>query len=178
MTTTWQTALALLNPCADAVAWYAQYPTLQIAWDACERGDWMLWYLRRCGVDRGRLVLAACACARLSLAYVRAGEDRPRLAIETAERWARREEGVTLVDVQRAADAAASAAYAADAAASAAYAAAYAADAVADAASAAAAAYAAASAADADAAVDARAPALRRCADVVRQHFPRVEVPR
>ena len=153
MTTTWQTALALLKPCADAVALYSTYPTLQAAWDACERGDWMLWYLGRCGVDRRRLVLAACACARLSLGYVPAGEDRPRLAIETAERWARGEERVTLDSVRRAADAAYNAAYAADTAyATAAYAA-----------------YAAA---------DAQTDTRRQCAAIVRHHFPHVEMPR
>lgn len=39
-------------------------------------------------VDRRRILLAACAVAEGSLMYVPAGEDRPRLAIEAARRWA------------------------------------------------------------------------------------------
>ena len=110
--------------------------------------------------DRRVGVWLACAVARSALWHVPAGEDRPRLAIETAERWVRGQ--ATVGECRAAADAAdaaayaaayaayAAAAYAADAAHVAAYAAA--ADA-ADAASAAnAAAYAAAyAAADADA---------------------------
>jgi hypothetical protein len=34
------------------------------------------------------VVRLACQCARTALQYVPNGEDRPRLAIEAAERWA------------------------------------------------------------------------------------------
>jgi len=51
---------------------------------------------------RRRLVLAACACARRGLQYVPMYEDRPRLAIEAAERWAK-ESGGTLEQVRHAA---------------------------------------------------------------------------
>jgi hypothetical protein len=43
------------------------------------------------GVDRSLVVLAACDCARTWLRHVPPGEDRPRLAIETAEAWCRGE---------------------------------------------------------------------------------------
>jgi hypothetical protein len=60
---------------------------------------------RRCSaVDRRRIVLAACAVAESSLKYLPAGEDRPRVAIETARRWARGE--ATLKEVRDASDAA------------------------------------------------------------------------
>ena len=36
-------------------------------------------------------VLGLCACARLALPLVREGDERPRLALEAAERWARGE---------------------------------------------------------------------------------------
>ena len=48
---------------------------------------------RRVRVVRWHLITAAewvrfaCACARRALPYVPAGEDRPRLAIEAAEKW-------------------------------------------------------------------------------------------
>jgi hypothetical protein len=188
----WTHALHDLDACDDALAWAEGYDSLDAAWAACERGDWMLWLAGRVagppGDDTRRpLVLAACACARLALPYVPDGEERPLRAIEIAEAWARGDAGVTLEQVRYAAEAAA--AYAAEAAAAyAAYAAAaYAAEAAADAA----AAYAAEAAADAaaDAATDDAAAAayaaaavvavvgdrvatLRQCADLVREYYP------
>jgi hypothetical protein len=83
-------------------------------------------------VPREVLVRYACLVARTVLDKVPAGEDRPRIAIETAEAWTRGE--ATIEEVRAAADAAwdtprgaYAAAYAADAAYAAA--AAYAADA-------------------------------------------------
>ncbi len=96
----WSVALERFSPCADALAWARTQPSAAAAWQACERGDWMLWILgKQSGpvgsASRRKLVLAACACARLSLANVKAGENRPRIAIETAEAYARGEGGVT-----------------------------------------------------------------------------------
>ncbi len=214
----WAESLKELNACREAVEWAKDYPTLQKAWTACERGDWMLWFVGKLSGDkesdsRKKLVLCACACARLALKHIPKGEKRPRKTIETAEKWARDEAGITLDDVRiayayayatttaaaaaaadaadaadaaaaDAADAAAAAAAAADAAAAAAAdaadAAADAADA-ADAAAAAAAATAAAAAAAADAAADAaaydaydaRKNTLKKCAEIVRQYYPK-----
>jgi len=175
-----------MNACDDAVAWVGERRSLQKAWDECPRGDWLLWYAARAGADHKTVVMAACACARLSLVHVPDGEDRPRLAIEAAEAWGRGDVGLDVVRAAAAdayayayayADAlsAASSAYAAADAAYAAYAAyadAYAAaDAAAYAAAYAAYAYAYAYAdADADAAAD--AATLAECADIVRQHIP------
>jgi len=165
------------NACADAVAYCKTQRSFAAAWKDCKRGDWMLWILGRLAgpvgdPKRKPLVLAACACARLSLKRVKKGEDRPRLAIETAERWARGK--ATIKQVQAAAAAAANA-YAA-AAADAAYAA-YAVDA-ADADYATYADYAAADAyaaggADYAAATAARTGVLAQCAGIVRVHYPR-----
>jgi len=117
------------DACTVAVDWCKTQPDLATAWQVCERGDWMLWlagkYSGPAGDDRRRpLVLAACECARLTLDHVPVDDERPRLAIETAERWARGEGGVTLEDVNMAADAAAAYYAAAAAVAAAAYAAA------------------------------------------------------
>ena len=151
--------IALLNKksaCSEATEWVESHRwTAKTLWNRCENGAWMLWIAARIGVDRKLLVRAACACARESLKYVRAGEERPRVAIETTERWTRGE--ATIGEVRAAADAAA------DAAAAASYAAA-AADA------AAAAAYAADAAADAR--KQARAESLKRSAELVRGHIP------
>ena len=121
-----------------------------------------MWLAARVGVDRRVVVLAACECARTALVYVKMDEKRPRIAIETAERWARGDTTVSLSDVTEAADAAANVANAAAAT----YAAYVAANAAANAATNAA--YVAANAADNVA--DARTTTLRQFADIVRRH--------
>src|SRR5690348_9278716 len=87
-------SLRALGACSDGVKFAAQYAKPQEAWDACERGNDMLWLLGRLsgkpGSDgRRKLVLCACECARLAVPHVKAGETRPLKAIETAERWAK-----------------------------------------------------------------------------------------
>ena len=164
------------HACGESLEWLGDRNLAQ-TWAECERGDWLLWLAAKAGIDRKRLVMAACACARLALVHVRIGEERPRIAIETAEAWCRGEATIEQVrEARKAADAADAAAYAA-------YAAAYAADAYA-----AAAAYAAAYAADADAyaaaayAADAYAYAYARretqqkTADIVRSMITVEEV--
>jgi hypothetical protein len=180
------TKLEKLNACSSALRWVSEQKNQQQAWDDCKRGDWMLWLLGRLSGEpesnkRQKLVLTACECARLSLHLVEDGEDRPRIAIETAEKWTR---GKATIDEVGKAAADAAYAYAADddaaaaaAAAYAAYAAAAAAAAYAAAAAAAADAYAAAAAvADAYAAAAAvmRTTTLQQCADIVRKHYPKV----
>jgi len=165
------------SPCVAAWAWLQIQPDPQTAWEKSKRGDWMLYHAGKLAGEPGSdarrpLVLAACECARLVLLRVKAGETRPLLAIEAAERWARGgADAPTLQEVRRAADAAYAAAAAADAAyaaADAAYAAAYAAYAAAD---------AAYDAADAAAAAEAaRAKTLAICADIVRKHYPKVPI--
>ena len=157
--------------CRPALEWL-QARTLAEAWEQSERGDWLLWLAAKAGVDRRRLVMAACACARLALVHVPPGEERPRVAIETAEAWCRGEATIEQVKEARRNAADAYAAYASSPAyAAAAYAAAAAAAAAAyassPASSPAAAAYAAYAAADAaDAAADSRA--LKEAAELVR----------
>ena len=170
--THWSYALDEIHAYSEAVDWARTQPDAHTAWATCQRGDWMICMAaQRCmqGDPTHRaVVLAACECARLSLKHVPEGEDRPRVAIETAECWARREGGVTLDDVREARMAASAYAYAS--ASAYAYAAAYAADA-ADAAYAAAASASAATAAAAGepAAASVRASTLAQCADIVRK---------
>ncbi len=150
-----------LDACEKAVEWTSNYPTLQKAWDDCECGDWMLWILGKQSGEVGtksrkKLVMVACQCARSSLKYVPKGEDRPRIAIETAEAYCKG--NATLKDVKNAANAASDADDAdADAAANAA-------NAAADAANAAAAAGAA------------RYKTLRQCAEIVRKYYPKIRM--
>jgi len=145
------------HACAEAMRWLKEQDDAEQAWMTCERSNWMIWYVARRGVDRKVLVRIACDCARTVLRFVPEGENRPRLCIETTERWIVGEATIEEVRQARYAAAAAAAAYAYTAAA-AAYAAAY---------DAAAAAAAAAAYADADAAyvADAAADAAYDAAD-------------
>src|SRR3990167_3039881 len=104
-TTSWLEELALLNPCPDALTWARGYPDLASAWQACERGDWMLWYLERTALDtratREALTCIAIECVlgievRAPIAgwdewaarYLR-GEDHTREAAREAREGAR-----------------------------------------------------------------------------------------
>ena len=183
------TQLRMLGACPPAVEWAKNFDTPQAAWDACERGGWMLWILGRLDKSKpwsdGRKPLVACVieCA-LTARHLWPKSQAKRIggAVGVILGWTRgevndsvaRDARQELRDAADAADAAADAAYAA-AAAAAAYAAAAAADAAAAAYAAAAAAYAAYAAAAADAAYAAAAARLqsqKETAAIVRQHFP------
>ncbi len=163
-TTDMQSLLAFARErgaCYEARGWLDTQTDARAAWETCERPDWLIWYACRRNVERKVLVRIACDCARTVLRFVPEGEERPRLAIEAAERWTRDE--ATIDEVRAAAYAAADAADAAYAAADAAY----------DAADAAyAAAYAAADAAYAAyAAADARKQANIQMCQIIRTHL-------
>jgi len=185
--------LSEISACSEAVAWVksTKCRSLESAWKKCERGDWMLWYAaKKAGPvgdkRRKRLVLAACECARLSLpVWEKRYPDDKRVSecIETAEKWAKNEATLEALRVSRqncydaayavatnnindASDAtSAYAAASADAASSADYVSyTCAADAV-----------SAASADDASYAAYAayaRTASLKKCADIVRKHYP------
>lgn len=95
-----QDTLRRLDACQEARVWVGDRD-LATAWRECARGDWMLWLAARAGVDRRLVVEAACDCAEAALVHVPAGENRPRVAIETARRWSRGE--ATVEEVRRAA---------------------------------------------------------------------------
>jgi hypothetical protein len=109
--------LKFLGACDEAREWVATQPDAATAWEACPRADWLVWLLGALHVRgyilRQTLVFAACACADTALPHLPAGEDRPRLAIEAARRWARGEATVEEVRAFAAAAAPALAALAA-----------------------------------------------------------------
>jgi len=77
--------LIALGACREAVDW-AEGKSFEGAWNTSPRADWMLWLLGKIdGKASSRIIFASCACARTALKYIPVGEDRPRLAIETAE---------------------------------------------------------------------------------------------
>ena len=152
--------LERLRPCSEAVAWARTQPSLHMAWNKCERSDWLMWFLKKKSLlTKKQSVKIAIVCAQRVLANFEErhpNDTRPREAINAASKWLRNPSEAN----QNAADAAADAAYAAAAAAATAYAAtaaATAATATAATAAYAAAAYAAAAAAYAAAAAAAYA---------------------
>ena len=105
------TKIKKLGACGEAIKAALEYETSQELWNDCKRGDWMLWLAGKMsgklGDERRKLLtLTACKCARLALPFVPASEKRPLIAIETAEKWAIDEDGVTIDDVRDAAYAA------------------------------------------------------------------------
>ena len=147
--------LAARSACDPAMDWLGDRDSSQM-WADCERPDWLLWWAGHT-VPRQELVLAACDCAETALRFVPEGEDRPRMAIETARRCARGE--ATAEEVWWTARAAA---YAAD---------------YADARAAAAAAYAAADAAAYAAADAADAAARATMCQLIRTRWPECPLP-
>ena len=141
------------SACSESIKWVGKRKVPKVAWDACLRGDWLLWIAAMVGVKREIVVFAACQCARLSLKHT---ED-PRVleCIEVTEAWTKGK--ATLVEVEAARRAAA---VASDDAGYAAYAAA------------AAAAVASAYAAAAYAAAAGRKKTQKACAMLVRKHIP------
>jgi hypothetical protein len=168
------------RPCREVLRFRMQYQTFQEAWQACPRGDWMLWIAQKVGVDLRTLMRAKALCA-LTVRHLMKDERSIKaceVALKFADGEATREElAAAAADADAAyAAAAAAAAYADDAAAAAyadaayaaytaAYADAYAADAAADAD-----AYAANADADADADA-ARIKSQQQTADICREHL-------
>lgn len=81
----WSNALPA-DTCDEARKWCLTQPDYQAAWDACERGDWLLWLAGRLGVDRRLLVRAACACARLALQHEPGARPQVCSFLDSAER--------------------------------------------------------------------------------------------
>jgi len=79
------------DACDPAVAWAKTQPSLETAWAVCRRGDWMLWWLAHCGIDRRQLVKTAALCAEPAAAL--AGEDEGLClsAVQTCIAWSERE---------------------------------------------------------------------------------------
>ncbi len=79
-------------------------------WRESDRGDYMLWLVAAAGIARKIIAVPNCRIVRTVLYFVPDCEDRPRIAIETLERWVRGE--ATIEEVREASSAASSAVYA------------------------------------------------------------------
>jgi hypothetical protein len=81
-----------LGACPDACAYADTHATLQSAWDACDRGDWMAWLLDHADVDKRVKVgcLADVAALVLPIYEKRYPNDgRVRNCIEVCRSYAR-----------------------------------------------------------------------------------------
>ena len=107
--------LIRLQACYEAMEW-AGDKTLQEIWETCERGDWMLWLLRRSDLfktDHRKFTMAKWVCANQVRHLMT--DKRSLNALDVAYKCAIGE--ANSEDLAAAADAAAAAAYAAYAAA-------------------------------------------------------------
>jgi len=102
-----------MDACGDAIEFVVKNKyDLKQAWNNCERADWMLWLACKKEMftikDRTH---AICDCAETALKYVPKGEERPRLAIEAARRYADKRTDKNLQLLNAAGDAAWAAAW-------------------------------------------------------------------
>jgi hypothetical protein len=81
--------------CTEAVDWVKESKTETFIelWNSCEQAGWMLWILAKMIKEKGwpsrkTVVLCACDCAETSLQFIPENEPRPKIAIQTARKWA------------------------------------------------------------------------------------------
>lgn len=79
-----------MKVCEKPQKWAEAYPTLEEAWQACSRPDWLIWLLgvAKAGDEYSRLRLIACDLAEAVLYLIPEGENRPRQAVEIARKFA------------------------------------------------------------------------------------------
>lgn len=102
------------SPCEEAREWLraGKFQTMADAWEACPRGDWMMWMLRKTGkAERKTLIVLACDFADRVLPFYEkkfVNDPRPREAIAAARAYAN--DNITLDELRKARNAAAYAA--------------------------------------------------------------------
>ncbi len=58
-----KTEIDKFDPCREGLDFRKEFETFEEAWNACERGDWMLWIAAKLEVDIRILTLAKGLCA-------------------------------------------------------------------------------------------------------------------
>ncbi len=107
MKNNWIKKLEKTGSCPKGVAWASQYETAQEAWNACNRGDWMLWaWGENCKEDYSKshknMVLACVKISKKSIKYIENKEIEKlvKKSLDTTERWAKGEKSVSLKDIE------------------------------------------------------------------------------
>lgn len=67
--------------------------TPEQAWKECTRGDWLVEFVIRLGIDHKIIVYALCQNVRSGLCYVPQEDKRPLEAVAATEEWVRDEAG-------------------------------------------------------------------------------------
>ncbi len=91
--------LRAMGACSEAIDWVEDrgYTTIVEVWEACPRGDWMIWLLTQEDapeVDDRTLRIFACRCVRQTpiagdrTVWDLLTDERSRRAVEVAERYA------------------------------------------------------------------------------------------
>lgn len=91
--------------CKGSIEWIEEnnIQSLQDAWNACERGDWLLWMATKLNVDKRKLVLCGALCAHTVVQYMQ--DPRSREVVRIALLWGRgKATNAQLVDARTAAD--------------------------------------------------------------------------
>jgi len=75
--------------CKESIKWIKQnnIQSLENAWYACERGNWLLWMAEKLKVDKRKLVLCAALYAHTVMQYME--DARSRDAVRIAFLWGR-----------------------------------------------------------------------------------------
>ncbi|MCF8218756.1 MAG: hypothetical protein K9J21_07215 [Bacteroidales bacterium] len=77
--------LKKFDSCKEAIEFTKNYESFEAAWNACQRGDWMLWIAQRLKVDHRKLTLAKALCAETVIHLMR--DERSRKAVEVAKKY-------------------------------------------------------------------------------------------
>ena len=70
------------NPCSEAMEFRNKFDTFEEAWNACPRGDWMLWISQKLDVDIRVLTLAKGYCANTVIKLMK--DERSKNAVKAA----------------------------------------------------------------------------------------------
>lgn len=87
--TEFQDLLYRLGACKLAQDWVKSQPekTARELLRHCKRGDWLMWLLANCGVDRRIVVFVAAQCARQAVLYTQ--DSHVKACLVACERWSR-----------------------------------------------------------------------------------------
>ena len=75
--------------CQESMDWIAEnnIQSLEEAWNACERGDWLLWMAEMLCVDQRKLMMCGALCAHTVIQHMK--DPRSRNAVRVIFLWSR-----------------------------------------------------------------------------------------
>lgn len=78
--------LMKMTYCNDGVEYFRTKPNLYEAWNDCKRGDWMLDFARKLGVENRKLFLAKARCAQTAFHLIEHSKVLKK-GVEIAEKY-------------------------------------------------------------------------------------------